>query len=45
MSEIVSPEVPPVLDHDHAWRHVKGDPAYGSSWEYRCDVCDLSWSL
>jgi hypothetical protein len=32
-------------DHDHAWRHVRGDVAYGTAMEYRCDVCNLSWSL
>ena len=31
--------------HDHAWRRVAGEPAVGVFAEYRCDVCQLAWSI
>jgi len=33
-----------VAEHDHAWRRVKTH-RYGVGEEYRCDICDLAWSL
>ena len=31
--------------HDHAWSRVKKTHDYGVDDEYRCDICDLAWSL
>jgi hypothetical protein len=33
-------------DHDHAWRRTKGPNAKTLiDGEYRCDICDASWSM
>ncbi len=34
----------PSEEHDHAWRLVKDHAEPGIS-QYRCDICNLTWSL
>ena len=35
----------PSEEHDHAWRLVKDHAEPGTSQQYRCDICNLTWSL
>ena len=44
MTEAISAEV---LDdeHDHLWRRLDQGVRHWSVWEYRCNFCQLTWSL
>jgi hypothetical protein len=35
----------PDADHDHAWRRVSAETEYAAAFEYRCDICGLTWSM
>jgi hypothetical protein len=45
MSEPVPGALPDAPVHDHAWRRVDDDVALGLLYEYRCDICGLTWSV